>query len=168
LDELSMKILVPVLFFVLGASLHAQQIPEQLWGTWTVTRTLPAHTISCWGEKEARALIGTRIEYSADLFRWKSEQVINPKVEVRVFTAQQYHDTYSSPSSNGSQVSFAQLGIHAQQIEEVDIKHPAADVTGGTIEIPGDTVLLKGKSSIILSVCNLYFEAHRTADSPGA
>ncbi len=163
-----MKKWFPLLLLGFVTTLHAQQIPQQLWGTWLVTRTLPANTISCWGEKEARALIGTRIEYSADLFRWKSEQVNNPKVEVRVFTAQQYHDTYSSPSSNGSQVSFAQLGIHARQIEEVDIKHPAADITGGTIEIPGDTVLLKGKSSIILSVCNLHFEARKTADGPGA
>ncbi|MFZ0663538.1 MAG: hypothetical protein WAM66_12650 [Acidobacteriaceae bacterium] len=157
-----MKSILLVLLCI-GPALHAQEIPQQLWGAWRITRILPARTISCWGEKDAELLLGTEIRYSAHGFRWKGKDVNKPKVEVKLFTAQQFKDTYSSPSVNGSQVSFKQLGIHSKEIQEIDIEHPAADITGATTEIPGDSVLLKNKNTIIFSVCNVYFEAHKMA-----
>jgi hypothetical protein len=150
-----------LLFIVCGLpTLHAQQIPPQLWGSWIVTRTLPAKTISCWGDKEAKALIGTRIAYSADEFRWKAAEVKNPKITTKTYTAEQFREEYSG-GANDSQASFQALGIRTPQVEQVSIQHPAADITGGTTEIPGDTVLLKSKSLIVFSVCNVYFEARR-------
>jgi hypothetical protein len=160
-----MKKWFPLLFIALVSSLHAQQIPQQLWGAWTVTQILPANTISCWGDKEAKALLGTRIEYSANLFRWKTAEVKNPKATVKTYTAEQFRDEYSGGGANSSQVSFDQLGIHAHQVDQVTIEHPDADITGGTTQIPGDTVLLKSNSSIVFSVCNVYFEARKLPDN---
>ncbi len=144
-----------------GPVLHTQEIPKQLWGTWRITRILPARTISCWDEDDAERILGTKIHYSAQVFRWKTYEVNQPKIESRIFTARQFEDEYSSPSVNGSQVSFRQLGIHSRKIQEMDIRHPAADISGATTEIPGDNVLLKNKTTIIISVCNVYFEARR-------
>jgi len=160
-----MKKCFPLLLMALVTSLHAQQIPQQLWGAWTVTQILPANTISCWGDKEAKAIIGTRIEYSANLFRWKTAEVKNPKATVKTYTAEQFHNEYSGGGANDSQVSFDQLGIHAHEVREVSIEHPDADITGGTTEIPGDKVLLKSNARIVFSVCNVYFEARRIPES---
>lgn len=62
-----------------------------------------------------------------------------------------------------SQVDFKQLGITAPKVTIVSIDHPDAEITGGTVEIPGDTILLDDKARIIISVCNVYFEAVRTS-----
>ena len=62
---------------------------------------------------------------------------------------------------NDSQVTFRQLGIKAPTAMEIEIRHPEAHITGATIEIPGDVILVKNKNTIIFSVCNLYFEAKR-------
>jgi hypothetical protein len=158
----ALSLLSPLL--LITGVLHSQEIPRQLWGTWRITRVLPARTISCWGANDAKLVMGTEIHYSAHVFRWKSKYVIEPKVDAKVFTAQQFEDTYSSPSVNGSQVSFAQLGILAGQVEEIDIEHPGAKISPATTEIPGDSVLLKNRNTIIFSVCNLYFEAHKVLD----
>lgn len=87
--------------------------------------------------------------------------VRNPKVVVRVITAEQYEREYSSPSVNGTQVSFRQLGISAPEVKQVTVDHAPADITTATTEIPGDVVLLKNRNTIIFSVCNVYFEAER-------
>ena len=74
---------------------------------------------------------------------------------------QQFREEYSGQGAHNSQASFRQLGITTAKVKQVTIKHPPADITGGTTEIPGDVVLLKDHSTIILSVCNVYFEAKR-------
>jgi hypothetical protein len=43
-------------------------VPSELWGRWVIRRELPTTTITCWSETEARAIIGSEIEYSARLF----------------------------------------------------------------------------------------------------
>ena len=60
--------------------------------------------------------------------------------------------------------SFAQLGIRAHTVLEVDLQHEDADITGATTEVPGDSVLLAGPNRIVISACGVYFEAtHSTA-----
>lgn len=139
----------------------AQNFPQELVGKWLIKRDLPTRTICCWSEKEARAIIGTEIEYTADSFRWKNIVVKNPIVELTVVTAEQFQRDNSSPSVNGSQVSFRQLGIDAAKVKQVNINHDPAEITGATTEIPGDVVLLKDRNTVIFSVCNVYFEAKR-------
>jgi hypothetical protein len=104
----------------------AQNIPSTIWGKWIVQRELPTRTVSCWGEEDAKKIIGTQIEYSDKVFRWK--------------------------------------GI-AKQATEISIHHEPANITGATIEIPGDSVLVKDANTIIFSVCNTYFEAKRIRDN---
>ena len=87
--------------------------------------------------------------------------VQRPTVEVRVVTAEEFQRENSSPSMNGSQVSFPQLGINSRKAKQVSIKHPPAEITKATTEIPGDEVLLKNQNTIVFSTCNLYFEAKR-------
>ena len=142
-----------------GSFATAQSIPHELIGKWVIQRELPTATISCWGEKEAKAIIGSEIEYTADSLRWKRVVIRHPAVEVHVITAQQFESENSSPSVNGSQVSFRQLGINLPETKEVKLEHPAANITSATTEIPGDQLLMKDGNTIVFSVCNVYFEA---------
>ncbi|ABF42569.1 hypothetical protein Acid345_3568 [Candidatus Koribacter versatilis Ellin345] len=144
-----------------GALLTAQQVPATLQGKWVVKRELPTRTISCWGEKEAQQVIGTEIEYTEDSFRWKDHTIHHPKITVRRLTGDQYHDEYSSPASDGSQVDFTQLGIKSATAEQIEFGHPPAHVVSESSEIPGDVVLIKHHDAIVFSVCNVYFEAER-------
>jgi hypothetical protein len=141
----------------------AQTIPSELWGSWVVGHELPTSTISCWGEAEARTILGTEIEYSAVSFRWKDKITRNPTADVSVVTAKQFHDENSGQGANSSQVSFDQLGIQAATAKRVTINHPGAtsELPGEPLEIPGDIVLLKDLNTIVFSVCNVYFEAKR-------
>jgi len=79
--------------------------------------------------------------------------------------ADQFSNENSSPSSNGSHVSFQQLGIVAKQAREIAIRHEPASISGATVEIPGDSVLVKDSETIIFSVCNIYFEAKRVHEN---
>lgn len=149
------------LVLLAGSVATAQNIPQELVGKWVIQRELPTRTISCWGEKEAKAIIGSEIEYTTDSFRWKRVVVKHPTVEVHVVRAEQFERENSSPSVNGSQVSFRQLGINAPETKQVSIEHPPAEITKATTEIPGDLLLLKNRNTIVFSVCNVYFEAKR-------
>jgi hypothetical protein len=162
-----MRYLSCSLIFLTGWIATAQKMPEDLLGKWIIQRELPTKTISCWGEEDGRAIIGSEIEYTPDSFRWKSTVVKRPTIEVRVVSAEQFEREHSSPSVNGSQVSFRQLGINAPDAKQVSISHQPAEITKTTTEIPGDEVLLKNNDTIVFSVCNLYFEAtrHRPSDS---
>jgi hypothetical protein len=142
-----------------------QTIPEQVWGTWVVTRQIPTTTISCWGAAEAKTLLGTEIEYSAAEFRWKDMVTTQPVAETRIVSAEQFQDENSGKGSNSSQITFPQLGIKARRAMVVSIHHRPAAITGGTIEIPGDKVLVKNKDTVVFAACNMYFEAKRATVS---
>jgi len=139
----------------------AGAIPHELIGRWTVIRTLPTKTISCWGEAEAKTVIGTEIIYTADALQWKDAVAKDPKVTRNVITARNFALNNSGGGANDSNVSFKQLGITAARATQVTIEHPDATVTGSTTEIPGDSVLLRDATHIVFSVCNLYFLAER-------
>ena len=153
------RILIAIaLFFNAISCVAAQTIPLELRGKWRVHKILPAETVSCWGDKEGKALIGTEIEYAADSFRWKDKSVPHPRVEIAVVAADEFQKEYWG---SGSFVDFHHLGIRTPQATEVQIGHPPADTTGGSIEIPGDRVLIKDQNTIVFSVCNVYFEGKR-------
>jgi len=154
-----------VLLFGLASSASAQGIPKELWGTWTIRRVIPATTVSCWNEKQAKKIVGTELEYSADLFRWDKIVTNKPTAEVTTLTAEEFAKSNSGMGADSSQVTFEQIGIAAKQATQVVIAHPKSDVTGTTIEIPGDAVLIKDQNTIIFSVCNVYFEAARKSKS---
>lgn len=139
----------------------AGTIPHELIGRWTVLRTLPTKTISCWGEAEAKTLIGTEIIYTADSLLWKDAVAKNPKVTKNVISARNFALNNSGGGANDSNVSFKQLGITSARATQFTIEHADASITGGTTEIPGDVVLLRDPTHIVFSVCNLYFLAER-------
>jgi hypothetical protein len=143
-----------------------RDIPQDIWGKWVVRREIPTTTISCWSEGEAKKILGTEIEYSKEVFRWKEVATNHPLAEIRVISDEQFHDDNSGQGSNSSQITFSQLGIQPKQVMQVLIHHTAAKITGATVEIPGDEVLVKDKETIIFSACNVYFEAKRIPQKP--
>jgi hypothetical protein len=156
-------LLVIAASFAWLAPLQAQSVPEQIWGKWVVSRKIPTTTISCWDVAQAKALLGTQIEYSSEVFRWKDVVTAHPTAEAKMVSAEQFHDDNSGKGSNSSQITFRQLGIASKQVMLISIHHPPANVTGGTTEIPGDEVLVKNKDTIIVAACNVYFEAQRVS-----
>jgi hypothetical protein len=144
-----------VMFLGLLRTTPAQSIPKELWGRWVVRKEVPTTAIACWGEEQAERLIGTEVEYSAGSFRWREVVTKNPTAEI------------SGRGTNSSQITFEQLGINSGKVTQVIIHHPAANITKATVEIPGDSVLIKDKNTIIFSVCSVYFEAERSVTSSG-
>jgi hypothetical protein len=156
-----------VMFLGLLRTTPAQSIPKELWGRWVVRKEVPTTAIACWGEEQAERLIGTEVEYSAGSFRWREVVTKNPTAEITTLTAKQFHDENSGRGTNSSQITFEQLGINSGKVTQVIIHHPAANITKATVEIPGDSVLIKDKNTIIFSVCSVYFEAERSVTSSG-
>jgi hypothetical protein len=140
-------------------------VPKELWGKWTIDGEIPTSTIACWGEREAKGIIGTQIEYGPEIFRWKDAVTQHPSTETATVTAAQFHEENSGHGADSSQVTFRQLDINVAATSEVTIKHSDANITGGTTEIPGDVVLIRDKNTIVFSVCNVYFEAKRNVSS---
>src|SRR5258708_8039348 len=126
-----MKKLSYLLMILLGAASSppaqflapAQPVPKDIWGHWVVTGQLAATTSSCWGEAEAKKLIGTELAYSAQSFGWKNVRAENPTATTRTLTAQQFHDENSGVGSKSSQVTFAQLGSKTDHVLEIKIFH---------------------------------------------
>jgi hypothetical protein len=58
-----MKRMLYLMVLILGLveTASAKTVPKELWGTWVVRREVPTTAISCWGDKEAKKLIGTEI-----------------------------------------------------------------------------------------------------------
>ena len=163
--KLSLLLLLGLIWLVVPP---IETIPEGIWGRWVVSREIPTTAISCWSEADARKLLGTEIEYSREVFRWKDVVTRHPVAETRMISADQFHDENSGKGSNSSQITFSQLGIQAKQAMQISIHHPPAEITGATIEIPGDEVLVKNKETIIVAACNVYFEAKRVRNEPRA
>lgn len=150
-----------LILLALGLGSPAQDIPQQLQGKWRIKRVLPTSTISCWSYKTAQRLVGTEIEYTAHMLRWKDRAASDPLVGVSELSAEEFHREYSGGGAKDSQVNFNQLGIQSQSVTRIHLTHPDGKEIWGTYEIPGEEVLIKDKNTIIFSVCNVYFEALR-------
>ena len=136
-------------------------IPGELRGKWIVERQLNTRTISCWGDRDAKKVLHTRIEYSPSAITWRKLRVNAERVTTKTVSAVQFQEENSSPSASGSQIDFQQLGIKADAVRQITIEHPPAQISRATTEFPGDDVLLKSSDTMIFSVCNVYFEAIR-------
>jgi hypothetical protein len=138
-----------IIFATFATAAMSQTVPSELWGRWVIRRELPTTTTTCWSETEARAIIGSEIEHSADSFRWKDKTTKHPTADVSIVTAKQFHDENSGGGANSSQVSFRQLGIKAATAKQVTINHPetTSELPGEPAEIPGDVVLLKNQKN---------------------
>ena len=141
----------------------SDRVPHELLGKWIVVKQLNTRTISCWGEKEAKKILGTSIRYSPDSLSWETLHTKVESVKVKTVTAGDFRRENSSPSVNGSEIDFQQLGIKAARTTQFTIRHPDANIAGATVEFPGDDVLIKTPNVIVFSMCNVYFEAKRVA-----
>lgn len=152
------KILPVALLLISATTLTAEQMPGRLQGSWRITRVLPTTNNTCWGKQQAEPLLGSTLTYRGDALQWRGGSVPLDDVTTRTVT-----DDVFQQENRGSDrpASFAQLGIHARTVTEVDLQHEDADITGATTEVPGDSVLLAGPNRIVVSACGVYFEATR-------
>jgi hypothetical protein len=139
-------------------------IPPELLGKWTVRKVFPITGITCWADKEAKAVLGTTLEYRQDGFFWKDKSIRNLGSETTTLTAKQFAEDNAGGSGGGS-MTFGQLGITAQQIKQVMISHPDVSVYPASADccasVPGVTVLFKGPDAILFSLCGIFYEADR-------
>jgi hypothetical protein len=126
-------------------TLGAEPLPSQLAGTWKITRILPTHNVSCWNSEQAQTLLGTTLSYSNHSVKWRDGEVAVEEISVHTTTEAEFR----KESSLDEGTNFSQLGIRSARVMEVDLQHEDADVTGGTTEIPGDTILIAGPNRII-------------------
>jgi hypothetical protein len=138
------------------------KIPQELLGKWIVRRVLPIDTIGCLDSKQAQSLVGTEIEYRTDNFRWKTINVPSAGSSTKMIGAQEFAQ---ANSGSGSRVDFNQLEIAASAVEQITINHPDVKIAelspSGSTAVPGESVLVEGPNTIIVEVCNTYFEARR-------
>jgi hypothetical protein len=140
----------------------SSKIPQELLGKWIVRKVVPTDTIGCLDSKQAQALVGTEIEYRADSFRWKTTNVQSSGSSTNMIGAQEFAQ---GNSGSGSHVDFNQLAIAASAVEQITINHPEVKIAelsqSGGSAVPGESVLVRGPNTIIVEVCNTYFEARR-------
>jgi hypothetical protein len=154
----SRSILATVLC-VCSLSIAAEPMPSRLVGTWKITRVLPTRNVSCWDEKQAQALLGTRLEYRKSSMRWHDHEIPVLDVIARSITADEFIREGGHPPP-----TFKELGIRTARVTEVDLQHDDADITGASTEVPGDTVLLAAPNRIVVTACGVYYEAVRAAN----
>lgn len=145
---------------ILASAVSAEPLPARLQGTWRITRVLPTTNTACWDKTQAQPLVGSTLTYRDDALRWKGGSVPLQDVTTRTLTEDLFRKENAGPDTPAS---FAQLGIRARAVTEVDLQHEDMDITGATTEVPGDSVLLAGPNRIVVSACGVYFEATRSA-----
>jgi hypothetical protein len=138
----------------------AEPLPSRLAGTWKITRMLPTKGGTCWDAFQATPLVGSTLVYRDDAMSWRGGDVPLQGVITRSVTAEEFR---KENSNLGDPPDFAELGIHASRVTEVDLQHEDADITGATTEVPGDAVLIVAPNRIVVSACGVFFEATRAA-----
>ncbi len=133
----------------------AAQVPSSLVGKWRVQRILPTERVGCWDAERARTLVGSELTYQAHAMTWQGGEVPlhGIRAVVRTLTRKEFANEYG--------VGLEALGIKTASVQEVDLQHEDADVTGATTEVPGDTVVLAGPGRIVVSACGVFYEAVR-------
>lgn len=139
-------------------------MPRDLAGAWRITRVLPVRPEgACWTEKEAQPLVGSELRYSSHAMHWKGGMVPLIGITTRSVDAA---DLAQEEPRGDAKVSLADLGFRTRHVQEVNLQHDDADITGATTEVPGDSVLLNGPGRLVLSACGVYLEARRVPAHP--
>jgi hypothetical protein len=136
----------------------AEPLPPALKGSWRITQVLPTTNDGCWKRERALPLVGTLLTYRPGAMIWRGGVVRVQEVTLRNLTNAEFRK--ENPGAAGP-ADFAQLGITAAQVQEVDLQHEDADITGVSTEVPGDSILLVSPARIIVSACGVYMEARR-------
>jgi len=140
----------------------AEPLPSRLAGTWKITRILPTKGGTCWDASQAAPLVGSTLIYRDDAMTWRGGDVPLQGIVTRSVSAEEFR---KENSTLGDPPDFAELGIHASHVTEVDLQHEDADITGATTEVPGDAVLIVAPNRIVVSACGVFFEATRAASA---
>jgi hypothetical protein len=138
---------------------HAQAVPASLTGQWRIVKILSTGNQACWDEERAKTLLGSTLTYRLHTMVWQGGAVAVSEALSRTLTRRSFQDEYN--------VDLPQLGIAAAQVEEIDLQHEDADITGATTEVPGDTILLAGPGRIVVSACGVFYSAVRATSRPG-
>lgn len=137
-------------------------IPKQLLGNWRVSKVVPTQTVGCWDQQQAQNMIGGKINYKADGFSWNGTALKSQGATLSTVEAQEFVEDNSGSSSY---IDFPMLGISTPSVQRVAIQHPDATIKGITDQgiegVPGDNVLMKDHNTLILSLCNVWFEVQR-------
>jgi hypothetical protein len=140
------------------SSAGAEQLPSSLRGTWRITRILPTSTSGCWTQEQGKTLLGSTLTYTQNEMRWRGGVVQLDDIDTREVTAEDFSKETVGPEEPAS---FAQLGVRAAALTEVDMQHEDGAVLPASTEIPGDSVLMVAPDRIIVSACGVYYEAAR-------
>ncbi len=141
-------------------------IPPELVGVWVILKILPTATMVTMDDAQARALLGTEIEYTRQSLRWNHQLVTRPFVNSYLVDSADFTRSNSGTGSGAaSHVTFEDLGIRSERARCVAIYHPYPDSEKLSdrceVPIPGDAVLFKSARSIVFDVCGWWFEAYR-------
>jgi hypothetical protein len=132
-------------------------LPGELLGTWKIIRVIPTQNQACW--PSARTLVGATLTYQPGAMRWRGGEVPLTGVVTRSLTAEEFRQ--EAAQTWGVALTLADLHIATPIVTEVDLQHEDADITGSTTEVPGDSVLLARRNTIVVSACGTFFEAVR-------
>jgi hypothetical protein len=130
---------------------HAQSIPATVLGTWKISKILPTTNPQCFDATRAKTLLGETLRYAPGKLTWSGTAYPIPQAFARTLSRRKFQDEYK--------VDLVALGIHAPDVQELDLQHEDADITGATTEIPGDTILLAGPGRIVVSACGVFYSA---------
>ncbi len=134
-------------------SASPQSIPTSVTGTWRIVRQLTAPIPACWDDTHLKGLVGSTLRYQSGAMAWQGGKIATPEALSRTLSRRKFVDEYKQDLTS--------LGIHAEEITEIDLQHEDADITGATTEVPGDTILLAGPGRILVSACGAFYEAVR-------
>jgi hypothetical protein len=137
------------------AAAPAQAIPALITGKWRIVKILPTHNPQCWTADRAISLLGTTLLYQPHTMSWATGAVSISAALTRTLTRHKFADEYS--------LELPELHILAPSVEEIDLQHEDADITGSTTEVPGDTIFLAGPGRIVISACGVFYAAVRAA-----
>jgi len=146
------------IFLFIGLNSRAQPTTTSITGKWRIVKIVPTHNAQCWDASQAKALVGTTVTYQPHLLVWRGGVVPISDALSRTQSRRSFFEEYK--------VDLPALGIAAQTVEEIDLQHDDADITGATTEVPGDTVVVAGRGRIVVSVCGVFYSAIRVIDKP--
>lgn len=158
---------VPSLLVLLavGETVRGQErLPQQVAGTWRITRILPVRPTACWTEAKAQPLLGSTLRYGQTEMRWQGGTVALSGITTRRVSSEEFAKENSGAEAA---LTLEQLGIRPRTVLEVDMQHEDMDITGATTEVPGDAVMVAGPGRIVVSACGVYLEARRVSGARG-
>lgn len=136
-----------------GVAAWAQAVPGAIAGRWRIVRILPTKNPACWDASQARTLVGTILHYEPQRLTWRGGSVPITDALTRNLSSRRFQDEYKvDPSA---------LDLRTPFVQEIDLQHEDADITGATTEVPGDTVLVAGPGRIVVSACGVFYSAVR-------